>query len=52
MNEFKKYQDIHLFKAKNTMNVEERTRELKIARDVARLFEERRKYIFDEIDNI
>ena len=50
MNEFKKYQYIPLFKAKNTMNVEERTRELKIAKDVTRLVEERSKYLFDEID--
>ncbi len=50
MNKFKKYQDIPLFKAKNMMSVEERTRELKIARNVSRLVEERSKYLFDEID--
>ena len=31
MNEFKKYQDIPLFNAKNMMSVEERIRELRIA---------------------
>jgi len=50
MNEFKKYQDIPIFKGKNMMSIEERTRELKIAKDVTRLVEERSKYLFDEIN--
>ena len=50
MNEFKKFQDIPLFKAKNMMTVEERSRELKIAKEITRLVEERSKYLFDEID--
>jgi len=48
MNEFKKYQDIPLFNAKNMMSVEERIKQLRIAKDVTRLVQERSKYLFDE----
>jgi radical SAM superfamily enzyme YgiQ (UPF0313 family) len=50
MNNFKAYQEIPVFESKNTMTVEERTRELKIARDFVRLIDERSKYLFDELD--
>ncbi len=48
MNEFKKYQNIPVFKAKNTLTVEEREEELKIARDVERIVAERAKYLFND----
>jgi len=50
MNEYKKYQNIPVFKAKHTMSIEEREKELKLAREVERLVDERKKYFFDEID--
>ena len=50
MSNFKKYQDIPVFEAKNTMTSEERIRELKIARNFMKLIDERSKYLFDELD--
>lgn len=49
MNDFKRYQDIPVFEGKGTMGAEERKEELRIARNFAKLIEERSKYLFDGI---
>lgn len=48
MNDFKSYQNIPVFKAKNTMSPEDRAEELKIANHVSYLVSERSKFLFDD----
>jgi len=50
MNYFKKFQDIPVFEAEHTLPAEIRTRELKFARYITQIIEERSKFLFDEID--
>lgn len=49
MNYFSKYQEIPIFKAKNTLTIEERAEQLHYAKQVARIVEERAKFLYDEI---
>ncbi len=46
MNQFKKYQEIPIFEAKDTLSVDERVKQINIAKEVTEIVKKRSEYLF------